>query len=103
MKESNIMKMIMVAISEAGHTAFRNNVGAYKNEEGRYIRFGVGGKGGSDIIGITSDGIFFAIEVKTPKGRASKEQETFLSHVRERGGIAGIARSPKDALDLLSR
>lgn len=96
------MNEIMIAVSEAGHTPFRNNIGAYKHPDGRYIRFGVGGKGGSDVIGITSSGKFFAIEVKTPKGRTSKEQDSFLSRVKEQGGIAGVARSPKDALDLLS-
>lgn len=96
------MNLIMISISEAGHTPFRNNVGAYKHPDGRYIRFGVGGKGGSDIIGITSTGRFFAIEVKTKKGRASKEQLNYIDHVQKMGGLAGIARSPQEALDILN-
>ncbi len=97
------MNLILIEISEKGHTPFRNNVGAYKHPDGRYIRFGVGGKGGSDIIGITNEGIFFAIEVKTAKGRTSKEQEQFIEHIKSKGGIAGVARSTQDAVDLLAR
>jgi len=47
--------------------------------------------------------VFAAIEVKTPKGRATKDQLRFIEHIRNAGGIAGIARSVDEArLILLS-
>lgn len=90
---------------------FRNNVGAYRDETGRVIRYGVGNPGGSDLIGwtpvtITPDmvgrtvAVFTAVEVKTPKGKPTEAQINFLHQVKQSGGIAGIARSADDALGL---
>ncbi len=113
--ETKIQRAIMCAISESGHTVFRNETGNFWtgrviHKEGntttlanaQMIPCGLC-KGSSDLIGLTSQGIFFAIEVKTPKGRTSKEQDAFIKRIQEQGGIAGVARSPQDALDLLSR
>lgn len=98
--EQSIQKQIMVALSNAGCTIFRNNVGAV-TVDGRFIRYGVGGNGGSDLIGLTPCGKFLAVEVKNKKGRASKAQLDFIAHINSVGGIAGIARSVDDALNLL--
>jgi hypothetical protein len=113
--ETKIQRAIMCAVSEAGHTVFRNETGNFWtgkviHKDNRTVTLANAQmipcglcKGSSDLIGLTSQGIFFAIEVKTPKGRTSKEQDAFIKRVREQGGIAGVARSPQDALDLLSR
>lgn len=105
----------MIAISEAGHTVWRNETGKFWtgrviHQDGRTVTLANAQMipcgltvGSSDLIGITSTGKFFAIEVKTKKGRVSKEQATFINHVNKSGGIAGVARSPQDALDLLTR
>ena len=69
-------------------------------------------EGSSDLIGwsvrtVTQDmvgrkvALFTAIEVKTKDGRASYEQINFIQKVREAGGIAGIARSPQEAENLI--
>lgn len=100
MKESDIQRLIMLALSEAGCLIFRNNVGVLKNAAGIPIRFGLA-IGSSDLIGIAPGGRFLAVEIKTPTGKATPEQIRFIEAVRARGGIAGIARSPQDALDLL--
>ena len=79
---------------------------------GRYVQFGVGSPGGSDLIGyrkvtITPEmvgmemPVFAAIEVKTPKGRATEHQKAFIEHIRNAGGIAGIARSVDEAKSIL--
>ena len=60
-------------------------------------------RGGSDIIGWTPDGKFLAVEVKTKTGRATKEQIRFIDAVNNSGGIAGICRSPEEAIQLISR
>lgn len=68
--------------------------------------------GSSDLIGfrattITEEhlgrrlGVFTALEVKTPKGRATSEQQAFLATVSRFGGIAGIVRSTEDAARVL--
>lgn len=100
MTEADIQRSIMLALSQAGCLILRNNCGILKNPAGIPIKFGVGNPGGSDLIGLYR-GRFIAIEVKTPKGRATPEQLQFIEAVRRHGGIAGIARSVEDALSLL--
>ena len=68
--------------------------------DARMIRFGLA-VGSSDIIGISPTGKFLALEVKTSKGRATKEQLRFIEAVNNAGGKAGIARSVEDALKLI--
>lgn len=94
------MSMIMISLSENNCLIFRNNVGAWTDKNGRLIRYGVGGKGGSDILGVAPDGKFLAVEVKTATGRVRPEQETFIAAVRRAGGRAGVARSVADALKI---
>ena len=60
-------------------------------------------KGGADIIGVAPDGRFLAVEVKTETGRIRPEQEVFLQVVRKAGGIAGVARSVEEALQLIQQ
>ena len=114
MSEAAIQQQIRLALSRAGSVMHRNNVGAYRDDQGRVIRYGVGNPGGSDLIGwtpvlITHDmvggmlGVFTAIEVKAPKGRPTEAQLNFIRQVQLGGGIAGIARSTQDALALLTR
>ena len=102
MKESDIQRLIMLALSEAGCLIWRNNTGLLKNAAGIPIKFGLC-VGSSDLIGIAPGGRFLAVEIKTCKGRATPEQLRFIEAVRARGGIAGIARSPAEALALLAQ
>ncbi len=96
--EANIQNDCMVALSKIGCIVFRNNVGAFQDKTGRLIRYGVGGKGGSDLVGIAPDGRFLAVECKAATGRVRPEQVQFIDAVRRAGGLAGIARSADDAV-----
>jgi hypothetical protein len=69
-------------------------------------------EGSSDLVGwtertVTPDmvgkkvAIFTAVEVKTDAGRVSTHQLNFISRVRQAGGIAGIARNPEEARNLI--
>lgn len=113
-QETAIMRRIMLALSEAGCIIWRNEVsGAWVGKvihkdsdqvtlsNARMIRFGLA-IGSSDLIGVAPNGQFLAVEVKTKTGRASKEQTQFIKAVRAAGGIAGIARSPQEALELIA-
>lgn len=73
----------------------RINSGAYRTQDGRYIRFGF--TGCSDIIGQLKDGRFLAIECKAASEGATDEQQKFIDHVNANGGRAGVARSINDA------
>jgi len=112
-KETKIQRAIMLALSEADCLVFRNETsGAWVGKkihqaghqvtltDARMIRFGLC-VGSSDLIAIMPDGRFLAVEVKTETGKATKEQLNFIEQVRKAGGKAGIARSVKDALEIL--
>lgn len=115
-QETLIQRAIMLALSEADCIVWRNNTaGAYVGKvlhkagdqvtlgNAHLVQFGLC-KGSSDIVGIhCPTGRFIAIEVKTKTGSASPEQLQFIDAVRAAGGIAGLARSPADALELLPR
>ena len=90
----------MIALSKAGATVWRNNVGALQDKTGRLVRYGLC-KGSSDIIGICHDGRFLAVEVKTSTGQVRPEQILFIDAVIAKGGRAGVARSVDDALRIL--
>lgn len=50
----------------------------------------------SDLLGLTKEGKFFAIEVKSAIGRTTPNQERFLASVRSCGCIGIVARSIDD-------
>lgn len=101
-KETRLQNQIRLALGPLDSVAaWRNNVGRALVRD-NWVAFGVGGKGGSDLIGIV-DGRFFALEVKTAKGRVSPEQEQFLRCVRYNGGFAAVVRSIEDALAAVER
>lgn len=65
--------------------------------------------GSTDLIGIrtvqitpdhvgTKIGQFCAPEAKTPTGRISAEQQNFMDFINHAGGVAGVFRSPEDAV-----
>lgn len=69
-------------------------------------------KGSSDLVGwktvtITKDmvghkvALFVSAEVKTAKGRVSRDQDHWLKTVNRAGGIAGVVRSAEDIENLL--
>lgn len=97
MNETAIMHRIMLALSEAGHTCFRANVGTFFTKDGRPVRTGLP-NGFSDLFGMTATGRTFFLEIKTPTGRLRTEQFKFLEAMRQRGAIAEVVRSPEEAV-----
>lgn len=98
-QETVLMRKIMVALSEAGCFVLRTNSGVYYDSQGNRVTIGFPGL--SDLIGYTPDGKFFALEVKTPAGRASREQVRFIENCYRSGAIAGFTRSVQSALDIV--
>lgn len=97
MKESAIQDEIRLALGRVpGLVLWRNNIGLAELH-GRKVRFGVGGPGGADLIGVYR-GRFVAVEVKTPVGRQSEEQQVFQRLVEAKGGIYVVLRSANDAV-----
>lgn len=113
MSEAGVQQAIRLALgSSPGVKVFRNNVGAYKDHQGRVIRYGLM-TGSADLIGwrtlvITPDMVgrhiaqFMSIEVKAPRGVVRPEQQVWADNVRKAGGIAVIARSVDDVCFLVA-
>jgi len=110
--EQSIQQHIRLACSIGTCRLFRNNTGTLKDANGRPVSFGLC-KGSADLIGwrnvtITPEmvgqqiAVFTSIEVKSSSGRVKPEQQQWLNAVQAAGGIAGVARSVEDAMDLLS-
>lgn len=97
--ESHIVNACLLALSDAGCLVWRNNTGVLPDRGGRPVRFGLC-IGSSDIIGITPDGLFLAIECKTAMGQPTDAQIRFIEAVRAHGGRAGVARSGSEALTI---
>ena len=109
--EQQIQQHIRLACGKGNCRLFRNNTGTLKDANGRPVQFGLC-KGSADLIGwrtitITPDmvgtqlAVFTSIEVKSPTGRVRPEQKTWMDAVQAAGGVAGIARSVKDAQQIL--
>lgn len=101
MTEADLMRSVMIALSDEGHFVVRANVGLFFTKDGRPIRSGLP-VGFSDLFGNRAgDARAFYMEVKTATGRVTVEQDRFLSAMRQRGAIAGVVRSIEDARALL--
>ena len=98
MNERNLMVQIQMALSKEGCRLFRNNIGVLRDRKGQYVRYGLCNPGGSDLIGWAPDARFMAVEVKTKTGRITPEQESFITAVRNVGGIAFVARSVEESV-----
>jgi hypothetical protein len=124
--ETPILKRCLLALSRAGSRVFRCNTGqgwtgtvtsrdlkSLTLFNPRPFHAGLI-EGGADIIGwttitVTPDmvgarvAVFTAVEVKTLGGRVSPAQRTFLDAVTAAGGIAGVARTDDQAVEIVRR
>ena len=126
MTEREIQNDIRIELSDHG-TYFRANVGScwtanqvQKLPDGSIHLidphpFNSGlPRGFSDVFGITpititeddvgkTVGVFTAIEIKRPGNKPTPEQVNFLRVVTERGGLAGIAHSAEEAVQIIKQ
>ena len=101
-RESDIQNAIRLALNPYA-VIFRTNVGKVKTVDGRWFDTGLP-NGFSDLAGFRkSDGKMIFIEVKTPTGKLRKEQKHFLETVKQYDVIAGVARSPEQAIEIVTR
>lgn len=100
-EEHRIQNEIRAALSPYA-AVFRVNVGTGLTVDGRHFSTGVP-PGFSDLFGVRkSDGKAVFIEVKTAKGRPSKEQTNFINQMQSCGAVAGVCRSAEDAVKLIT-
>ncbi|WP_418314566.1 VRR-NUC domain-containing protein [Salicibibacter kimchii] len=101
MREQDIQNSIRLALNPYA-IIFRNNVGKVKTADGRFFDTGLP-RGYSDLSGFRkSDGKMIFIEVKTDKGRLRKDQKQFLETMNNHPVICGVARSPAEAIQIVT-
>lgn len=100
MSEGEIQDAVRLALAEVpGLVLWRNNVGMAEHWTPRGVqrtRYGLA-PGSADLIGCLN-GRFVALEIKTPTGRLTPEQKTWLALVERHGGLTAVVRSADDAL-----
>jgi len=105
--ESALVAQVLQYLNYRGHYAWRQNTGGARSSHtdkfGRtsfyFTRFGFPGI--SDILGITSDGRFLAVECKHGYKKPTEDQLRFINEVRKRGGIGLIAYQLTDVEKVL--
>ena len=112
-QETVLQQNIRLALGQHSNLRlFRNETGKLPDPRtGQWVQFGLA-KGSSDLIGfktvkITPEMIgqeiaqFVSLEIKTERGKLTDIQENWLQKVKSSGGIVGVARTVKDALNIL--
>jgi len=103
--EKQLCSSIVDALNYQGCYVWRVNSGAMKYEyKGKVGIVRMARAGTSDILGIHRDtGRFIAIEVKLPHRRkyVTQAQQEFIDKINMYGGIAGVATSPEEALEII--
>ena len=97
-EETKIQNEIMLELSKYG-IPIRQQSGVFYTEYGSRISIGINGM--SDILFLRNDGKPFWLEVKTKKGKPSKDQEKFIETMNKMHIKSGIVRSIEDALNLI--
>ncbi len=119
MKESAVTSHIRLKAAQNGDYLWRNNSGAFYDQTGRFVRYGLGSFtptdncASSDFIGIHQTlitpemvgrviGQFLAVEMKPTDWRFNKndkhllQQKNFIDIVKQAGGLAGFATCLED-------
>lgn len=107
--ESEVQQAVRLEAARMGWLLWRNNSGAGKLENGKFIRWGLANESSavnrkiksSDLIGLDSGGLFVAIECKppgwiyNPNDERERAQMTYIELVIARGGRAGFVTHPR--------
>lgn len=124
--ESEIQQEVMMEGPRFGNLLLRNNSGAFKDADGRLVRFGLGSVSkkhsdalkSSDLIGLTTFvitpemvgqlmGQFTAVEVKKEgwkrnfNDKRENAQEAFINLVRAKGGLAGFVSNEEQYREMM--
>lgn len=97
MKESEIQKQCIDYLKAHGFFVWRNHVQRVKISGGSANN---PAKGSPDIFAI-KQGTFYAIEVKTPIGKVSQIQRTWLQTAKDHGAVSMVVRSIEELIQFL--
>ena len=95
--ETETNRQIVDFLNSVGCFVWRNNTGAFKTARGGFVRFGK--VGSTDILGVSKDGRFVAIENKSNGEPLTDTQREFLREIKDRGGIAASVASLDEVVE----
>jgi hypothetical protein len=100
--ETDIQQRIRLALgTRSDLRLFRNQVGQLPDPRtGRPVQFGLA-RGSADLIGWRTITVTPDMVGQRVAGRLTPAQSAWLGAVRTSGGIAGVARSVRDANEIL--
>jgi hypothetical protein len=93
--ENIVVKECIEVLELFGFYAFRNN---NIHAPGRTFN---GKKGSSDILAISPEGLFCAVECKKNDGKPSKGQIDFVVEIERRGGYGVIVKTSEELIRYL--
>jgi hypothetical protein len=103
MKESELLSFALNCLKQSGMVYWRVPNGPVMHSiNGRMIRKCSPIKGFPDIAGVLPSGKFFAIELKTDKGRLSIEQVDWITKLNFSGAIAVVLRSKDEIMEFVT-
>ena len=94
-READVLKACLSYLRLRGHLAIRINGGVAITVSSNRLRC-TDTPGCADILGLSRDGRFYAVECKSSSGRQSAEQKEFEKDCVSRGGLYVLARSVDD-------
>lgn len=99
MLEAEVVSQVKEMLKASGLKIQRINTGCFKVQN-RWVR--TAEKGTLDFEGYDNHGRFVGIECKRPEGGTlSREQAARITDVNQKGGVAFVATSGNQALELL--
>ena len=103
--ESAVIQQVKQVIKITGIKLQRINTGCFTIGEGANRRFiKTADAGTCDFEGYDNHGRFLAVECKRPVGgKLSPAQEARIADINHKGGVAFVAHSGEEALELLKQ
>lgn len=103
MKESDLLSYALSCLKQSGLVYWRVPNGPVMHSiGGKMIRKCSPIKGFPDIAGVFPSGKFFAIELKTDKGRLSTEQTEWITKLNMSGAMAIVLRSKEEISEFIA-
>lgn len=102
MKESELLSYALTCLKQSGLVYWRVPNGPVMHSiNGKMIRKCSPVKGFPDLAGVFPNGKFFAIELKTDKGRLSPEQAEWITKLNLSGAMAIVLRSKDEIREFI--
>jgi len=102
MKEAELLSFALTCLKQSGLVYWRVPNGPVMHSIGnKQIRKKSPIKGFPDIAGIFPNGKFFAIELKTDKGRLSPEQHEWITKLNMSGAMAIVLRTKDEIREFI--